>query len=216
LAMRAEQGGDGNPVGVTTVFGHDFTTTGVFGLSTDGSGLHRRGFPSWLTLPSFQDLATGRRWHFFFAWAFVINGVVYLAYSLFSRHLTGQLLPSGDQLRHIGRSILDHARFRFDHGEDYNVLQKLSYLAVILVLLPVMVLAGLAMSPGLDAAIPGLLTAFGGRQSARTVHFILASGIVLFVAVHIFMVLVSGVWNNLRSMLTGYYAVSSAERGDEK
>jgi thiosulfate reductase cytochrome b subunit len=216
LAMRGERGDDGQPKGVTTVLGHAFDTTGVLGLSEDASGLRRRGFPSWLTLPSYHDLATGRRWHFFFAWAFVINGLIYLATIIISRRLTGQLLPSRRQLRHIGQSILDHARFRFDHGRDYNVLQKLSYLAVIFLLLPVMVLAGLAMSPGLDAAFPGLPAVFGGRQSARTVHFILAFGIVLFAAVHIFMVLVSGVWNNLRSMVTGYYAVSSAEPGDEK
>src|SRR5665648_90878 len=95
--------------------------------------------------------------------------------------------------------------------DRYNVLQKLTYLFVALILLPLMLLTGLTMSPGMDAAFPALLDIFGGRQSARTIHFISASGIVIFVAVHIFMVLVSGVWNNLRSMITGRYAIEPAK-----
>jgi len=73
--------------------------------------------------------------------------------------------------------------------------------------LPLMLLTGLTMSPGMDAAFPVLLDMFGGRQSARTIHFIAAGGIVIFVAVHIVMVLISGVWNNLRSMITGRYTI---------
>jgi thiosulfate reductase cytochrome b subunit len=80
-------------------------------------------------------------------------------------------------------------------------------------LLPLAILSGLTMSPALDAVFPLLLDLFGGRQSARTVHFLYASGIVLFVLVHVFMVLVSGVWNNLRSMITGRYAIETSEGG---
>ncbi|MGH6831717.1 MAG: cytochrome b/b6 domain-containing protein, partial [Methyloceanibacter sp.] len=120
----------------------------------------------------------------------------------------------GQELRHIGASIAEHARLRFPKGEEakrYNVLQKLTYLFVALVLLPLMLLTGLAMSPGMDAAFPILLDVFGGRQSARTIHFIAASGIVLFFVVHIVMVLLTGVWNNLRSMVTGRYEIEPAE-----
>jgi thiosulfate reductase cytochrome b subunit len=53
---------------------------------------------------------------------------------------------------------------------------------------------------------------FGGRQSARTVHFISASFIVIFVVVHLVMVLISGVWNNLRSMITGRYVIVPTEK----
>jgi thiosulfate reductase cytochrome b subunit len=67
------------------------------------------------------------------------------------------------------------------------------------------------MSPGMDAAFPFLLDLFGGRQAARTIHFIAASGIVLFVVVHLVMVLISGVWNNLRSMITGRYVIEPAK-----
>ena len=91
------------------------------------------------------------------------------------------------------------------------MLQKLTYLFVALILLPLMLFTGLAMSPGMDAAFPFLLDLLGGRQSARTIHFIAASGIVIFVFVHLVMVLISGVWNNLRSMITGRYVIEPAE-----
>jgi len=201
--------------GVTTLFGWQFDTTGVFGLSGDAeNGYEDRGFPWWATLPGYQNLAMGRRWHFFFAWFFLFNGLAYLLWSIGSGHLRRDLAPTGQELKHIGASVWDHARLRFPKGEEakrYNVLQKLSYLLVVLVLLPLMLLTGLAMSPGMDSVFPILLDVFGGRQTARTIHFISASLIVIFFVVHLVMVLISGVWNNLRSMITGSYVVEPAE-----
>jgi thiosulfate reductase cytochrome b subunit len=201
--------------GVTTLFGWQFDTTGVFGLSGDAeNGYEDRGFPWWATLPGYRNLAMGRRWHFFFAWFFLFNGLAYLLWSLGSGHLRRDLAPTGQELKHIGASVWDHARLRFPKGEEakrYNVLQKLSYLLVVLVLLPLMLLTGLAMSPGMDSVFPILLDVFGGRQTARTIHFISASLIVIFFVVHLVMVLISGVWNNLRSMITGRYVVEPAE-----
>lgn len=216
VAMGAARGPDDSRIGVTTVFGTTFETTGVLGLSTTSDGrVAARGFPSWATIPSYRDLATGRRWHFFFAWLFVINGIVYVVASLAGRHVWRDLVPSRDQLRHTGATILDHLRFRFDHGSDYNVLQKLSYLAMIFVVLPLAILAGLAMSPAIDAAFPWIVDVLGGRQSARTIHFIAATAVVLFVIVHVFMVLVSGAFNNLRSMITGRYAIRAKEKAHD-
>jgi thiosulfate reductase cytochrome b subunit len=216
LSMRAVQRDDGSYAGITTIGSKSFDTTGVLGLSGSGENVESRGFPAWITLPSYRDLATGRRWHFAFAWLFVVNGLAYLLYALLSGHARRDLAPTRDELSHIGESISEHARFHFPKGEEakhYNVLQKLAYLAVIFGLLPLAILSGLTMSPALDAVFPFLLDLFGGRQSARTVHFLCATGIVLFVFVHVFMVLVSGLWNNLRSMITGRYAIETAEDG---
>jgi thiosulfate reductase cytochrome b subunit len=214
LAMGTVDEG-GTPKGVTTIFGYAIPTTGVFGLSGDAdSGYNERGFPWWATLPGYRDLAMGRRWHFFFAWLFLFNGLAYLLWSLGSGHLRRDLAPSRQDLAHIGASIREHARLNFPKGEEakrYNVLQKLAYLAVAIVLLPLMLLTGLAMSPGMDAAFPALLDVFGGRQTARTIHFISATAIVLFVVVHLVMVVLSGLWNNLRSMITGRYEIEPAE-----
>ena len=187
-------------------------TTGVLGASVENGALAPRAFPSWLTVPSYQDLATGRRWHFFFAWLFVINGLVYWLSGFVRRHFSRDLLPARPELspRHLWHEVVEHAKLRFPTGEAarrYNVLQKLSYLAVIFVLLPGVVLTGLTMSPGMDSAFHVLLDVFGGRPSARTIHFICATLLVAFVVVHVAMVIVSGLWNNLRSMVTGKYAI---------
>ncbi len=214
LAINSKQAEEGPAEGVTRIGGTSFNTTGLLGVSKDADGeAVERAFPRWSTLPSDQDLAKGRRWHFFFAWAFVANGLIYLAFSLFSRHLSRDLLPRPMELANIPHEIVQHARLRFPQGDEaryYNVLQKLTYLIVIFALLPLVVLAGMTMSPGLDAAFPELLSLFGGRQSARSIHFLTATGIVLFVVVHVVMVLVSGVWNNLRSMITGRYNIGVA------
>jgi thiosulfate reductase cytochrome b subunit len=216
FALTAEENDNGDVRGVTRFDDHSITTTGFLGASRDDQGeIVPRGFPSWLTIPSYQDLATGRRWHFFFAWILVLNGLVYILNLLARRRLTRDFVPNLDELKSIPHSILEHLRLRFPKGDEarrYNVLQKLAYLSVI-VAFPILILAGLTMSPGIDSGFPFLLSLFGGRQSARAIHFLAASYLVLFVFVHVVMVLVSGVFNNLRSMITGRYAIE--ERSDE-
>lgn len=209
LAMTASD--DDPPKGVTTVLGRSFDTTGYLGASTSANGeLADRGFPAWATLPSDRDLTGGRSWHFLFAWIFVLNGLAYLVYGLLSGQLRRRLIPSRHQIRHFGSSIREHLLLRFPQGDEakrYNVIQKLTYLAVIGLLLPVQVAAGLAMSPAMDAVFPFLLTVFGGRQSARTIHFVVANLLVVFVVVHVSMVVLSGFWNNMRSMVTGWFVI---------
>jgi thiosulfate reductase cytochrome b subunit len=172
-------------------------------------------FASWATIPSYQDLAGGRRWHFFFAWLLVINGALYLIGSILGRHLARDLIPTRAEIRHIGQSIREHIRLRFPKGEEakrYNVIQQLSYLAVIFGLLPLVIVTGLCMSPQLNADFPWLPALFGGRQSARTLHFFAAWGLFAFFAVHVVMVVISGFWNNMRSMITGRYTIETGER----
>lgn len=188
-------------------WGHASTFDRPFVRFGDGSGAP---FPGWLILPGWQDLASGRRWHFFFAWLFVVNGLAYVAYALASGRVWRVLAPNRAQLRHIGRSLADHLLLRFPHGEEarqYNVLQKLSYLAVLFGLLPLMVLTGLTMSPGMDARAHFLLDLFGGRQSARTIHFITATALVLFFVIHLLAVLAAGPLNEMRSIVTGWFVI---------
>ena len=206
VAMVAtEKGGDF--VGLTRIGDAVFDTTGVLGFSGEV-----RGFPAWATLPSYRSLADGRRWHFFFAWVFVINLAIYLVAGLLSGHVRRDLLPDRDQVgaRHVLREIANHARLRFPRGAEarrYNLIQKLTYLVVIFVLLPMMLLTGLSMSPAFGSVGYGLIELLGGRQSARTLHFLSASLIALFVIVHLAMVVAAGAWNNIRAMLTGRFAI---------
>jgi len=215
LSMTAAERG-GEPIGLTTLAGRSIETTGVLGYSGKVGAREPRGFPAWATIPSYRDLASGRRWHFFFAWLFVINGLVYLAMGVIGGHIRRDLLPTRAQLapRRIWHEIVTHAQLKFPKGDEarvYNVIQKASYLLVILILLPLMLLTGLSMSPGFNATQPWLLDLFGGRQSGRTLHFISAGLIVAFIIVHVALVVLSGFWNNIRSMITGRYAIEVEE-----
>lgn len=206
LSIRPVQTDSGEINGVTTILGHQFDTTGVLGYS-DGM---RRAFPAWATVPSAKWLAMGRQWHLFFAWLFVINGVIFTAYALASRHATRDLTPTGKDLRGIGKSIQDHLILRHPTGDEakrYNVLQKLVYASILFIVAPVIVLSGLAMSPMIDTAFPWLLTIFGGRQAARTIHFLACFSFVGFIAIHVVQVILTGFLNNIRSMVTRWFIV---------
>ena len=210
LSIATSFTAEGRPIGVTRLFGMSFDTTGVLGRSRFNDRPVQRAFPAWSTIPSAQDLATGRVWHLFFAWIFTINGTLYLVYSIVTRHIFSDLLPRREQWKHIGSTVREHLLLTFRKGvdADYNIIQRVSYVVVILVLAPLMVLTGLTMSPAVDAAAPWLLDVFGGRQSARTLHFVTTWLLVLFVLGHVAMVLLSGVLNNIRSMITGWYSVA--------
>ena len=214
LELRSVEDDEGDiSGGVTRILGHEFNTTGFLGASTNSEGeLTGRSFPSWLTIPDNRWLSMARRWHFFIAWLFVVNGVAFVTYAIVSRHLLRDLIPTKHDLRSTGRTIIDHLLFRHPKGEaakNYNVLQKCAYLAVIFFLLPLMIMMGLGMSPAMDALSPGWVDIFFGRQAVRTIHFIVAGALVLFVFIHVSMVIITGFWNNLRSMITGYYRVES-------
>jgi thiosulfate reductase cytochrome b subunit len=159
----------------------------------------------------------GRNTHFLFSWIFAINGLVYVIWNLLRGGMLRRLLPSREQRswRHIAAELRNHLRFRAPRGEaarHYNVLQKLSYLFVIFVLAPTIVLTGLAQAPGFTAAVPELLTLFGGKQSARSIHFICTVLLFGFVLVHVTQVFVAGVVNEIRSMITGRYVLPEERR----
>jgi thiosulfate reductase cytochrome b subunit len=186
-------------------------TTGVLGLSTDADGVVRRkAFPCWATIPSRYNLADARIWHLAFAWPLALGLLAYLAWSLVNGHLRRDVHVTRAEWRpaHIWRDIRDHARLRFPKGAAalvYNPLQKVAYAGVLFGLLPLLIATGLAMAPAMDAAWPGFTQLFGGRQSARSLHFIAAFALLGFAIVHVAMVLATGPINQLRAMITGRY-----------
>jgi len=211
-------------IGPTTTGGHvvigsviDIPTGGVLGRWKDKNGIERtRAFPWWATIPSGYSLAAGRRWHLSFAWVLAALTVFYLGAGLLNRHLARDLLPRRRELtlRHIWHDVKDHARLRFPTGEAatrYNILQKLSYGGVVFILIPGIILTGLTMSPSMDANFPFLPTLFGGRQSARSIHFLCTVGLVAFTVVHLAMVLLAGPINEVRSMVTGWFRIPRPE-----
>ncbi len=192
--------------GYLSISGFEIPTTGVLGYAMNTA----RAFPPLVTIPSSYNLAAARQWHFFFAWMLVPSALAFLFYSLVSGHLRRDLALKKEERRfaHLWHDIKQHARLRFPTGEAaraYNPLQKIAYLGVLFVLIPGVVLTGLTMSPTINAAWPWLVTMFGGRPSARSIHFLCAAGFALFIAVHLLAVLLAGPFNELRSIITGWY-----------
>jgi thiosulfate reductase cytochrome b subunit len=146
--------------------------------------------------------------HFQAAWVAVLTGLLYAVFGLFTGHFRKNLLPAGADLswRALSREIANHLRFK-PPGEaeatSYNALQRLTYLFVIFVLFPLVIWTGLAMSPAVASAFPTAVTVFGGQQSARTIHFFVSVGLVLFLLVHIAMVCLAGFRRRMRAMITG-------------
>ncbi|MEL6621156.1 MAG: cytochrome b/b6 domain-containing protein [Pseudomonadota bacterium] len=185
------------------------------GFAFDNAVLRPGPFPGWATIPSGTDLATGRVIHFFFAWVFVATLLVWAVGALVSGHLLRDLLMRRWHWSRLVPDMRDHARLRFRHTARYGPLQRLSYGVVLFVLFPMMILTGLAMSPGANAALPWLPELLGGRQSARTLHFACAAALSGFFVVHIAMVLLAGPMNEMRAILTGWYRADAVgEAGD--
>lgn len=199
----------GGPRGQTSVFGQTFDSTAL-GLGVSGSAERPTftGFPGAVTIPSYRDLGTGRVVHFFFGWIFVGTMLVWFVASFINGHIRRDIVPKAADVKGIPRDVAEHATLRFKHGRSYGPLQKLAYFSVFFILFPLIIATGLTMSPGINAAAPWMLDLFGGRQTARTIHFIVMVLLVAFFIVHIVMVLAAGPVNELRSMITGWYRAS--------
>ncbi len=197
---------DGDARGFVELYGRRIDTTGFLGVQPGVFGPAARAFPSWLTVPGYYSLAAARRWHFFFGWLLALTGALYVMYNLAVGHLRKFLVTPRD-LRKAPAMIAYYLHLRKNSPQEgeYNPLQKIAYTAVFALLAPLVLLSGMAMSPQLDVAVHWLPAAFGGRQSARAIHFILAFGFLGFALGHVFMVLTQGFLNNMRSMTTGWY-----------
>jgi thiosulfate reductase cytochrome b subunit len=206
---------DAGPRGRTTIFGQTFDTTGVLGMSGAAERPVFTAFPGAVTIPSYRDLGTGRVVHFFFGWIFVATMLVWFVASFINGHIRRDIVPGPSDIKGVPRDVAEHATLRFKHGRSYGPLQKLAYFSVFFILFPLIVATGLTMSPGINAAAPWMLDLFGGRQTARTIHFLAMLLLVLFFVVHIAMVVLAGPSNELRSMITGYYRTSPGTEPDK-
>jgi thiosulfate reductase cytochrome b subunit len=146
--------------------------------------------------------------HFQAAWIAVLTGLLYLVFGFLTGHFRKNLLPAKADLswRELSAAIATHLRFeRPDQAgaESYNVLQRSTYLFVIFVLFPLVIWTGLAMSPAFVSAVPASVTLLGGRQSARTLHFLVSLVLLLFLVVHVAMLCLAGFRSRMRAMITG-------------
>ena len=177
---------------------------GEWGFEPRDAWLHVVRFPPWATIPNYYSLAAARDWHVLFAWVFSLSLLLFLVAALLNGHVRRDIVAGDWRPRASWADVREHLRFNFDHGEGkYNLLQKAAYGAVIFILLPLMILTGMAISPGMDASWSWLSQVFGGRQSARSIHFIVAWTLFAFFLLHVTLVLLNKPLKNLREMVTG-------------
>ena len=195
---------------------HPHLYWGAYGANFDHPWFEPPRFPGWLTIPSGYNLALGRRWHLLFALAMAFNLLWFMVAGFATRHFTrdfrfrrGELTPGN-----LLHDVREHLAFRFHdarHPERFNVLQKLAYCLALFVLLPAMIATGLALSPGWDAGAPWLLDLFGGRQSARSLHFLTCWAVIGFIVGHLVLVMLAGPVAEVRSMITGWFRPPAEE-----
>ena len=175
------------------------------GFDPSQAWLHVPAFPGWMTIPDYYNLAAARSWHLLAAWPFALALLLVWIAMLLNSHFVRDVATNLKEWRWnaIKADIISHLKFEFDHEGGYNFLQKLAYGAVYGVFLPMMIFSGMAISPGIEPAVPWLGDLMGGRQSARSLHFIFAMLTFGFFLVHISLILVTGPIRQIRGMITG-------------
>lgn len=192
--------------GLTISNAHPRLYWGQWGFAPEQAWLLVPRFPDWMTIPGYYNLALARDWHLLMAWPFALGLLFIWIAMLANRHFRRDIATDRNEWRPaaIRRDIAAHLRLDFDHGPGrYNFLQKLSYGLVLGVFLPMMVLTGMLISPGMEPSLGWLVELVGGRQSARSLHFLFAFAIVGFFVVHVMLVLLSGPLRQIRDMITG-------------
>lgn len=184
---------------------HRFLYWGDWGFDPSQAWLAVPRFPGWMTIPDYYSLPQARSWHFLAAWPFALALLLIWVAMLVNRHFTKDVATTRKEWRWsaIKADVVSHLKFNFDHGSGYNFLQKLAYGAVYGVMLPMMIFTGLAMSPGIEPAAPWMVDMLGGRQSARSLHFIFAALTFGFFLIHIALILVTGPIKQIKGMITG-------------
>jgi Ni/Fe-hydrogenase b-type cytochrome subunit len=183
---------------------------GQYGANNDAAWLELPQFPGWATIPSTYNLALARHWHLAFAWVLAFGLLFYLVRIVINGHFKRDIALSSAEVapRHLWGDVKKHLRLDFhSEGGRYNPLQKITYSLILFIVLPLVILSGLTLSPGMDAAWPWLLDLFGGRQSARSIHFLCMTGIAVFIVIHLILVVLAGPINEIRSMITGRFVL---------
>lgn len=192
--------------GLTISNAHRRLYWGDWGFAPEHAWLSVPRFPDWMTIPGYYSLSVARDWHIAMAWPFALLLLLMWIAMILSSHFARDIATRRREwsFHSIAADVRAHLRFEFEHGEGkYNFLQKLAYGVVLGVFLPMMILTGISISPGMEPGFAWLVEGLGGRQSARSLHFIFAFAIAGFTVIHVALVLVSGPLRQLRAMTTG-------------
>ena len=192
--------------GLTISNAHRRLYWGDWGFEASQAWLMVPRFPDWMTIPGYYSLAVARDWHILTAWPFALGLLFMWIAMMINRHFKRDIVTKPREWRPsaIWRDVVEHLKLNFDHHEGkYNFLQKLAYGLVLGVFLPMMIFTGISISPGMEPTFGWLVDLLGGRQSARSLHFIFAFAIAGFFIVHVLLVILSGPIRQMRDMITG-------------
>ncbi len=192
--------------GLTISNAHRRLYWGDWGFATEQAWLIVPRFPDWMTIPGYYSLAVARDWHILMAWPFALMLLFIWIAMLVNRHFRRDIATGRKEWEpaNIAADVKAHLKLDFDHGGGkYNFLQKLAYGFVLGIFLPMMVFTGIAISPGMEPTFGWLVDLLGGRQSARSLHFLFAFALFGFFLVHVVLVLLAGPIGQLRDMITG-------------
>lgn len=192
--------------GLTISNAHRRLYWGDWGFAPEQAWLIVPRFPDWMTIPGYYSLAVARDWHNLMAWPFALLLLFMWIAMLANRHFARDIATSRKEWKPaaIWHDIVQHLKLNFHHeGGKYNFLQKLAYGLVLGVFLPMMVFTGIAISPGMEPTFGWLVELLGGRQSARSLHFIFAFALFGFFVVHLVLVILAGPIGQIRDMITG-------------
>ncbi len=192
--------------GLTISNAHRRLYWGDWGFEASQAWLMVPRFPDWMTIPGYYSLAVARDWHILMAWPFALGLLFMWIAMMVNRHFKRDIVAKRREWRPsaIWRDVVEHLKLNFDHHEGkYNFLQKLAYGLVLGVFLPMMIFTGISISPGMEPTFGWLVDLLGGRQSARSLHFIFAFAIAGFFIVHVLLVILSGPIRQMRDMITG-------------
>jgi thiosulfate reductase cytochrome b subunit len=150
----------------------------------------------------------GRYLHFQSAWLCVLTGLPYVVSGLLTRHFRKNLVPAKKDLSrrslwHVVSGPMRLKRPGAEEAQSYNVVQRLTYLSVVFLVMPLMIWTGMAMSPAITSVFPFFVTSLGGHQTARTLHFFAAVFLVLFLLLHVGMVVLAGFRQRMKAMILG-------------
>ncbi len=149
--------------------------------------------PPWLSLPGHKNLGLGRHWHFISDLIWILNGLVFVILVVVSGYWRYYVPTSWAIIPEAAQSAWTYLHFNLAPtlpGQPFNALQKLAYFFIVFILAPFQIATGAAMSPALAARFPWYIKLFGGRQKARSLHFIGLLIFIGFVIVHTVMVIV--------------------------
>ena len=192
--------------GLTISNAHRRLYWGDWGFEASQAWLMVPRFPDWMTIPGYYSLAVARDWHILMAWPFALGLLFMWIAMMINRHFKRDIVTKPREWRPsaIWRDVVEHLKLNFDHHEGkYNFLQKLAYGLVLGVFLPMMIFTGISISPGMEPTFGWLVDLLGGRQSARSLHFIFAFAIAGFFIVHVLLVILSGPIRQMQDMITG-------------